>query len=152
MTKSGFLEYLKFVRTATRRLVAMIPEDQFNFRPQDNMFSIKELANHFIFAESMTRNGIVSDDWNPDTEEQMETVDAVVKLLDQTYARTLKAMKEFPEGKFLNKDVNPPGQPAIKAEVAFMGLILHEVHHRTQLFLYLKTLGLPLDSSTLFMP
>ncbi len=76
----------------------------------------------------------------------------IILIGDAVRKKTLEAMKEFPEGQFLNKEVQPPAQPTIKAEVAFLGMIMHEVHHRTQLFTYLKMLGLPVDSRTLFEP
>jgi uncharacterized damage-inducible protein DinB len=152
MTKRGFLAYFEFVRTATRRLVTLVPDEHLDYRPRDNMFSMRELLNHFAWAESMTRNGILEDRWAADSEEQRNSRDEILAALDASFTRTQESIREFPEGKFLNKDVHPPGQPVIKAEVAFLGLILHEVHHRTQLFLYLKTLGLPVDSSTLFTP
>jgi uncharacterized damage-inducible protein DinB len=74
--------------------------------------------------------------------EQKQSLDELITLLETTHAETMEKLGQFPD-----QDLNEPrfgskreGRP-LKAWRWLMAMTEHEIHHRSQLAVYLSLMG-----------
>jgi len=156
MTPQQFVAYVEGEFKPAPMLFSLIPNDKLDWRPKENMFTIRALIHHLSGRTGVY--GIVKGDWSPEKcwadadKPEKTTPELATKRLERALeeARTLLGRVNKPD--WDSKQVETPWGEKGTMEAVALGLIVnHFLHHKMQLFLYLKLLGVPVDTGVLYM-
>ncbi|MGA1204071.1 MAG: DinB family protein [Planctomycetota bacterium] len=172
MEWTGFLtDRVKEVYGATRGLLAQVEETSLDWRPGtgENWMSMGQLLAHLETACGFCMRGFVTGDWStPDggdiaemTEEEMlpsadrmpaaSGVEAVLEALAADEALALAMIAEAGEGDLAARQVTAPWDPRpAPLGVQLHFCVVHLEQHKAQLFFYLKSLGVPVHTGSLY--
>lgn len=130
-------------RQITRRVLAAIPNDQRDYRPDSHARSAWELGWHLANTDVQFLDGIAEGNFemrNPDEASKPKTVDELVAWYDENIGRGLDRVRQLsPEQ--LAQPVNFMGAFNFPAVVYLGFLNNHSIHHRGQLATYLRPMG-----------
>jgi uncharacterized damage-inducible protein DinB len=142
MTKDEILKYWGNVRKLTLRVFDKFPHDQFDFRPVVAVRSVAEQFDHILVNELFVRIGIMTEIWDlsPFKGERDLSRGALREKLYNENKKTLGLLRMLPEGRFIKSYNTPYG--TISGEAAIYEAIDEEIHHRGNLYTYLRLLGI----------
>ncbi|MBN1475311.1 DinB family protein [Candidatus Sumerlaeota bacterium] len=162
MNREQFLGYAAGIYGATRSVMKAVPPGMVQHRPRPEMMSIAQLIRHTASACASPIGAMLKGDFpKPEggelklpTVEEMEGYDTVQEALDHL-ARDEKQLRELimrlGEEEFQTREVHPPWLPKPVPVWLFSLMMLdHLSSHRVQLFQYLKSQGLPVNTMTLW--
>jgi uncharacterized damage-inducible protein DinB len=126
---------------ATRKLLACVPDDKFSWSPHEKSFTLGKLANHVaampgIGAVILKRAGIRP----PEVATRADLLASFDKHVASCREELAALTGERLAGKML---VNPGVEKNVWAVLRGRGLMNHLIHHRGQLTVYLRLLGVP---------
>lgn len=138
----------------TRHLLDRLPDASMTWRPHERSFSLAGLATHLAKLPHWGAQMLAHDDYDTNRggghTNERQTRAAVLELFDryhvewrQTFAATSDQMLSSP-WTLRRGDVVLESMPRIEAIERF--LLHHMIHHRGQLTVYLRLLGVPLPS------
>lgn len=143
-TIEDFIKYFDSIRRRTLNYVRLVPPDRLDWAPKEGEFTCADIIRHFSVSERMFIRVAMEGRWKyegHETEEK-QALDELMALLETSHAEALQKLKQFPD-----PDLNAPrfgpkgdGQP-LKAWRWLMVMAEHEIHHRSQLAVYLTLLG-----------
>jgi uncharacterized damage-inducible protein DinB len=142
MTKDAILKYWENVRKLTLRVFDLFPAEQFVFKPVNNVRSVAEQFDHILICELYARIGMLTGVWDK-TPFSGERDLGRNKLRDKLYdenKKTLGLFRMLPEGQFMKIYDTPFG--ALSGEAVIYETIDEEIHHRGNLYIYLRLLGI----------
>ena len=127
--------------SATRRVLAALPDDQMNWQPHEKGMKAGELAWHIATSDCYFLTGVVNGAFAPPAKmEQPASVAGIVAYYDQHFPALLEQAKNLTPDQAV-KELNFAGifvQPA----AIFLNLCNgHSIHHRGQLSTYLRAVG-----------
>jgi uncharacterized damage-inducible protein DinB len=140
-----FLKYFEKIRTRTARVVACIPPDQIEWRPAPGLFSLGDLVRHlaaterFMFGENVQGNISRYPGHGP---ELAAGHDSVMQYFQRMHAETVAILRQL-TALDLQRYCSTPGGVELPVWKWLRSMIEHEVHHRGQLYLMLRLLGVP---------
>ena len=142
MTKSQVLKYWVNVRKLTMKIFDLFPENKFDFRPTVDVRTVAEQFDHILVCELFTRIGIITHDWSlaPFLGERDLSRRKLRNKLYEEHEKTIGMLKLLPEGQLMKVYDTPFGD--ITGEVAILVGIDEEIHHRANLYTYLRILGI----------
>ena len=159
MTKSEFYKFaMESVRPA-EKLIGMVPADKLDWKPGPTFMSLGQLVCHLSDGLGGGFETLLSAKW-PSPEEmeagmKLENMpscgvqEALGKLeKDKKVLRT--ALDGISEADFTNRVVSVPWGWKAKLEILGLSFLGHFNNHKMQLFTYLKLLGLPVNTETLY--
>lgn len=130
------------IHLQTVRLMALAPDDQYDWKPHDTSMTLGALLNHFSQAEAGLVEAIITGIFPRDFgnyESTDELIAAFNKSHDEAVARVRAIADEAWEEK-----VAPFGPDRSFSRLDLLTISLeHEIHHRGQLYVYLRMLGCP---------
>lgn len=130
------------IHLQTVRLMALAPDDQYDWKPHDTSMTLGALLNHFSQAEAGLVEAIITGIFPRDFgnyESTGELIAAFNKSHDEAVARVRAIADEAWEEK-----VAPFGPDRSFSRLDLLTISLeHEIHHRGQLYVYLRMLGCP---------
>jgi uncharacterized damage-inducible protein DinB len=141
-TAKGLLDYLlPQVRqevATTRKVLAAMPSEHFDYKPSDRCMSGLELATHIAVAEAFFLRGIANGafEWKAI---EFKTPAEVLAFYNETIPPLLDQVSQLPASK-LAQDVTFASwtQPL----VTYLSFATsHGIHHRGQLSAYLRPMG-----------
>ncbi|MBD0382582.1 DinB family protein [Paenibacillus sedimenti] len=157
--KDLLFEEMELALTTTCSLLSLIKEDQWEYRPNENMRSLIELARHLVHVPAQELAIL--------QEQSMEQVRSLVisvmhlkdaAALSDVMHRGVAALKDYmnslDETELLYKSTAPffaKHQPAVQFKW-LMEITTHLYHHRGQMFTYMKQLDLPVSMRDLYGP
>jgi hypothetical protein len=124
VTKNDYYEFVMDAFRPAKTLIGMVPADKLDWRPGPKFMSLGQLINHLSEPMGDGLRCLITNKW-PFTPEQMEE-------------------------DFAQMPVSAPWGWKGKLEVLALSFREHFTNHKMQLFTYLKLLGLPVDTSTLY--
>jgi uncharacterized damage-inducible protein DinB len=135
----GFANEVK----TTSKILAAIPEDRRDYRPDPHARSAWELGWHMANTDVQFLDGIAEGNFamrNPSDADKPKTVKELVSWYDQNIARAVERIQQrTPEQ--LAQPVNFMGVFNFPA-VMYLGFVNnHSIHHRGQLATYLRPMG-----------
>jgi uncharacterized damage-inducible protein DinB len=142
MDTKTFLNVMDARFKRTRNAIAAIPSEKLDFRPTAEMRSARELVLHLMGNYNFLRAGMGENDWSLESFKlggEYSTTDAMVSEFDALYQRTREHLKLFPSDGFALR-VKPFGVEQKISSIA-QGIAEHEIHHRGQLYVYLRLMG-----------
>lgn len=139
-----FINYFASIRRRTLNYVYTIPADKIDWRPQAGELTCGDIIRHLAAAELMFAGAAVEGKWRyPDHEwdaERGSLVDAL-NTLETSHAATLKILATLSDADLAQPRPSLADGPPIKAWRLLMAMVEHEIHHRSQLAVYLSLLG-----------
>jgi hypothetical protein len=159
MTKNEFCEVVMEDFRPAEKLIAMVPVDKLNWQPGPTFMSLGQVICHLSDGLGGGLEMMLSGQW-PSMEEMEEGMklenlpscspqEALDKLeKDKKILR--RVLDGMSEEDFTNKVVSVPWGWKAKMERMAIGFLEHFTNHKMQLFIYLKLLGLPVNTQTLY--
>ena len=155
MTPQQFIAYAKDEFKPGPTLCRLVPKDKLDWKPRENVFTFRELLHHLTSRTGIY--GIVTGDWSPEKcwadayDPKTVTPDIAVKRLGHAVDEIEKLLAGVKQVDWETKVVTLPWGMKGTMEVICHGLIIaHFLNHKMQLFLYLKLIGLPVGTDTLY--
>jgi len=141
---TDFIKYFDSIRRRTLNYVRVVPPDRLAWSPNSGEFTCAEIIRHFIASEKMFVRVVTEGRWNYESHEaeSKQSLDELIALLESTHVEAMEKLGKFPD-----QDLNAPrygpkeeGHP-LKAWRWLMAMTEHEIHHRSQLAVYLSLMG-----------
>ncbi len=159
MDKAGFLTFYMGIHRPSAKLVGLAPEDSLAWRPAEaNMMNLGQLLRHL--ADCPRHLATAARDAFPPPAEFARGNEsgvlngaspaAAARLLEANYAQAVQAIEALSEDDFQGKTVTVPWGPPAPMHMALLAMAMHQSNHKMQLFLYLKILGLDVNTRTLY--
>jgi uncharacterized damage-inducible protein DinB len=149
MTPQDFLHRLMHVNRGVRRLVELAPEDRFAWAPHAAMMTLGRLCGHLVTLEEWQLRGLLTGDWQA-SPPIPTTKAAMLGASTSQDAYLDKTLGQMEAAEFFSRTVATPWGAKDTLEGHALFLMQHAVHHRTQLFLYLKQLDFDIGMTELW--
>jgi uncharacterized damage-inducible protein DinB len=145
------MKYLDLTRTLimerrfSYNIYNAIPKDRGDYRPREEMKTIAGQLSHIGACEEWLVQGLRHDNWGFDvfTDRPERTVEEALAFMEFSRQRLMSLVDEL-QDEGLDRPVGP--NPFFSAQMARGNVILvalpHECHHRGQLVVYLRLLGI----------
>jgi len=137
--KSSLLDEFEEEMQATRKVLERVPDDQFEWRPSEKSFTLGKLANHIaaipgVAVVFLKHQGVRP----PEAANSAE----LLASFDKHVAACREQLENMSEERLAGKMLVLPGvERPVFAVLQGRGLLNHLIHHRGQLTVYLRLLG-----------
>lgn len=138
------LEHLDRNRAVTLEVLRLIPEGMINWRPSDGLRSFGQHLVHVAKTEEFYIHGLFEGSWNSYNvvEGGRPGRDVIRKRLRESRWSTLKKLREANK-RDLWTVPSVPNLPVQWPVISWLWyLVEHEVHHKAQIFIYLREIGI----------
>jgi len=146
------ITYWDNVRKVTLDYLDSYPPHELDFRPSPSVFTARQQFQHIIASEVMFVRGWTEHVWDYPWRdgkwvatdviepESLQTIDGIRRFYTSIHAKTVGYLRS------LSPDTNGLVIATHKGEFSIEGMVLYaideEIHHRAQLGLYMRLLGL----------
>ena len=159
MTKSEFYDAVMGNYPPVEKMIGLIPADKLDWRPGPTFMSFGQVICHLSDGLGSGFEMLLSNKW-PAMEEMEEGMklenlpscspQEALDKLEKDKGILRQALDGVSEEDFANKVVSVPWGWQAKIERMGVSFLQHFTNHKMQLFTYLKLLGLPVDTQTLY--
>ena len=154
MKKEAFCQYCIDSYRPVENMLKMIPADKLDWKPGKSFMSFGELIAHICDGIGSELKMLVTGDWPKHSPESLmptcTAAEGLAKLeKDKSVLRELIA--GISEEDFENREVTTPWGMSGTIEKMGFDFREHFTNHKMQLFTYLKLLGLPVNTQTLYL-
>ena len=127
----------------TKKVIAAVPQDKCEWRPDRKAKTALELAWHVPTAEIMFLDGIIAGAFTmPDSEPAPPgTIADVLAFYEKSHTDRVAKLKALSGEQLAKTVILVPGVLELPAVMYLNLLILHTAHHRGQLSVYLRPMG-----------
>jgi uncharacterized damage-inducible protein DinB len=161
MNKQEFIEMMQKTQAPLEHMVEMIPDDKLDWAPGGDFMTVGQLLKHLSDNWCVVKM-MATNEWPfSDPEEMIEamklenmptcTKDEAWSAMEKDLSNAVDFIEnELSEEDFFNKRISAPwgfDGPIWKAVLMAKE---HQVNHKMQLHIYLKQLGLPVNTETLY--
>lgn len=160
MNKADFVALMQRTQAPLKKMVEMVPDDKLDWAPEKNCMTVAQVLKHLSENWCIVKM-MVTGEW-PFTPEELAGAMKLENLPTCTKAEAIAALDkdlndavayvgdEVSEEEFFNKKVSAPWGFEGEIWKAVLMAKEHQVSHRMQLHLYLKLLGQPVSTETLY--
>jgi len=159
MTKNDFYEIVMQSVRPTEKLIGMVPADKLDWKPGPAFMNIGQVICHLSDGLGVGLEMVLSGKWPP-----MEEMEAGMKLenmptcgiqealgkIEKDKMALRSALDSLSEVDFTHRVVSVPWGWTAKFEIMSVAFLGHFNNHKMQLFIYLKLLGLPVNTESLY--
>ncbi len=134
---------LKNESRTTRAVLAAVPKDRLDYRPDPSTRTANELLRHIASADNFFLKSVADGAFVPGSvkiPEDVKTPEEVAEWYGQEHAKNFEAVSQL-SGEQLIRMVDFRGAFQRPAYVFLQSGLLHVVHHRGQLSTYLRPMG-----------
>jgi uncharacterized damage-inducible protein DinB len=159
MTKDEYYDFAMQAYQPALTMIGMAPADKLDWRPAPNFMSLGQLICHLSDGLGEGLRFLITGNW-PTMEEMAEgmrlenlpacTVAEARAKLEKDQATLREVLAGLSAEDFAQKVVTVPWGVQGKLEKMALHFREHFTNHKQQLFTYLKLLGLPVDTTTLY--
>ena len=161
MTKNEYYDFVLEAYRPAEALMRMVPRDKLDWRPGPKFMSLGQLIHHLADGVGVGLRCLLNDDWPFKGEEEMMEqmklenlpscgVEEGLKKLEDDKSVLRQVLGGVSEADFSQKVVSAPWGTKGKIERMAIDFREHFTNHKMQLFMYLKVLGLPVNTETLY--
>ncbi|HSF16374.1 MAG TPA: DinB family protein [Vicinamibacteria bacterium] len=142
-TIEPFLDYYEKVRSRTKRVISLVPDESFDRSPVPGKFTFADLVRHlaaierFMYAENV--RGYPSR-YEGCGKELADGREEVMRFFDTCHEESLQIFRRLTPAELRSKCTTPAGSP-ITVWKWLRLMIEHEIHHRGQIYTYLGLMG-----------
>lgn len=118
------------------------PNDKYDWKPADSAMPLGELMNHLYIAESLFIDSAMTGGFKPENlPKAINDTDELIAAFDQLHQEGVAKIAALtPEQ--MGETIAPFGPEKAMPRSFLMNVMLeHEIHHRGQLYTYLRILG-----------
>jgi hypothetical protein len=156
--KDEYFQYTMEAFKPTETLLKMVPADKLDWKPGPSFMTMGHLIHHLSGGIGAELRMAIDSSW-PKPEEMAEmmkqtpscSVAEGLARLEQDKSALRDLLAGMTEEEFADKIVTVPWGWKCTMEKMALNFRDHFVHHKMQLFTYLKLLGLPVNTETLYM-
>lgn len=144
----SFVDYYRKTRQVTKQFIRIIPHDRLDWSYMPGKFTIGDLVRHIaaierdVFAEVAIGN---KPRYKGCGKELADGYYNIVSYFDEMHAQSVAIFRSIPAGA-LEKKINSLDGKEIQLKSFLRALIVHEVHHRAALCIYLNLIGVSTPS------
>lgn len=148
ITIDTFLSYYERTRQVTSKVIETIPRDKLDWTYKANKFTIADLVRHLAAIERCVFAEIVSG--NPPSykgcgKELADGYDNIVSYFNKMHLQSVEIFKTLSD-KALRRKVRALDGKEIEIRNFLRALMVHEIHHRGVLCIYLNLLNIETPS------
>jgi len=139
----SFIDYFDGIRRRTLHFIDAIPADKIDWLPFEGEFSFGDLIRHLAATEDMFVGALVDGKWKyagHKTEEKQER-DVAVTFLKSTHQESMNRLSTLSDSS-LNEGRRSLSGQEVKTWRLLMAMVEHEVHHRSQIAMYLTLINI----------
>ena len=148
----AYQKELEMEAQSTKKLLALVPEEKFDWKPHEKSMTFNHLASHITESLAWIDVTINQDElaFDPGSYQPWIAKDRadLVSTFDANVAKALELMKDVPDENMMRPwSMKIGGQVAFsmpKAAVLRVFIFSHMIHHRGQLTVYLRLNDIPL--------
>ncbi|MFN7927596.1 MAG: DinB family protein [Blastocatellia bacterium] len=130
------------VHNQSTKIMKAAPNDKYDWKPADTAMPLGELMNHLYVAESLFIDSAMTGGFKgEDLPKPINDTDELIAAFDKLHQEGVAKIASLtPEQ--MNEIVAPFGPDKAMPRSFLMNVMLeHEIHHRGQLYTYLRILG-----------
>jgi uncharacterized damage-inducible protein DinB len=118
-------------------------EKDYDFKPTPEIFSFKELLFHIINSEAGFTDLIKTGTWtmNKYPAVNYKNKQEIINLINTAHSISLATLQELSEDQ-LQKKIKTPWGTEMTTSMLMWGMRDHMIHHRGQLFVYVRLKGI----------
>ena len=159
MTLHNYLSYVESQLKPTESLFRLVPMENIDWKPMEKLFTAGQLMSHIGGGLRVYGNGIANGNWGftsmreifvrNRTQDSLSVEEAVRKLYTchTEFATLLGALSEE---EFQNGEVDTPQLGRVPRWRIAMLCVEHHLNNKAELFMYLKLLGVDVNTGTLY--
>lgn len=160
MTLKDYLSYYDYLIKSTEILFQQVPPEKIDWKPTENSFTIGQQMAHLVGSIEVYAHGITTGEWGFKSMRERflmnrhtptVSVDEAIKLLHQNHAEFRRLVGGLSEEEFSRGEIDSPqlGGSFSRWRIGLLG-IEHHLNHKAELFMYLKLLGVKVNSGHLY--
>lgn len=160
MTKNEFYDCVMEAYRPAEALIRMVPADKLEWRPGPNFMSLGQVICHLGEGMGSELRCLFTGQWPHTMEQMMElmklenypscAVEEALSKLEKDKTVLREFLDSLSEEDFTHKVVSAPWGMGGKMERMAISFLEHFTNHKMQLFTYLKLLGFPVHTGTLY--
>ncbi len=138
-----FVQYFDGIRCRTINYIRTVPADRLDWSPKEGEFTCADIVRHLAAAEKMFVGAVVEGRWKyPGHERGTESsLDELVTQFEAVHAEAMNSLRTLDDAA-LSRERPTLNGPNAKVWRLLMAMVEHEVHHRSQLAMYLTLMGI----------
>ncbi len=147
--KEFFLNYWKKEAAATRKVIARIPQEKSDYRPDPKARTAREIAWLLVHEETALADGLEKGAFEWVEIPAPAKMQEIVAEYDRQHDAIAKRLHAIPAAKFEEKMPFLFGGQEVMRETGYdmaWGFLLDQIHHRGQLSTYLRPMGAKVPS------
>jgi uncharacterized damage-inducible protein DinB len=159
MTRKEFIEYYKSACNPMISMMKMAPQDKLDWKPNDKSWTLGQLLEHSSHTPDAITAALTSS-FPPFEEMQkmmanslsnpkMSGIDAA-KAFEAARDRIVAGLNNLSDADYSNKQLSLPWGVQGSAAMILQAMVDHQNNHKHDLFTYLKQIGLPVNTMTLY--
>jgi uncharacterized damage-inducible protein DinB len=141
---ADFIKYFESIRRRTLNYIRVVPADRLGWSPKEGEFTCADIIRHFAASERMFVGVVINGCWNYEghASDQQQGLDELLALLESTHSKAMSTLEQLSDQGLNEPRYGPKreGYP-LKAWRWLMAMTEHEIHHRSQLAVYLSLMG-----------
>jgi uncharacterized damage-inducible protein DinB len=159
MTLRNYLSYFDDVMKPTEGLFRLIPVEKIDWKPTENSFTLGQQIAHMSGAIGVYAHGIARGEWGFKSMRERFvqnrytpslTVEEAIQLFTASCAEFRTAVGSLSEEDFAHGEVDTPQLGRVpRWRIAVLALE-HHINHKAEVFMYLKLLGVKVNTSHLY--
>lgn len=154
--KELLFDELNLIFRTTSGLVQRIQDDQWDYRPKEEMRNLKQLVQHLVLVPTQDLLILQESDEQKVYQAAEEIADETnVDKLISVMRKGLEDLREYMNGlsdrDFLEKATRPFYHDHASVQAKWLiEIVTHAMHHRAQVFTYMKQLGHDISMADLY--
>ncbi len=139
---SAFVDYFEGIRRRTMNYIKAIPADRVDWSPREGELTCGDIARHLAAGEKMFANVVAEGCWKYVGHDKKiaGSLDEILVYLHACHVESMNVLRAVDDAQ-LNAPRPSLKGPPVKAWRWLMAMVEHEVHHRSQLAVYLTLMG-----------
>ena len=139
---NSVINYFGSIRRRTIHFIQAVPTDKIDWAPQKNEFSCGDIVRHLAATELMFVNAVVLGIWSYSghSRDLGASLSETASYLEACHLKAITRLEGLSSSKLHMRQPSINGSP-VKAWRLLMAMVEHEVHHRSQLAVYLTLMG-----------
>lgn len=134
------------IHKQTARLMAVAPDGKYDWKPSETAMTLGELMNHLWISEWGLVEAAISGGFPKERPAKIGSTAEMVAAFDKSHADLVDKVKAL-SAEQLAAEIAPFGpEKKMSRAVLLQFLHEHEIHHRGQLYVYLRMVGCEVPS------
>jgi uncharacterized damage-inducible protein DinB len=139
----SFIAYFEGIRRRTLTYIRTLPGDRLGWSPRAGEFTCGEIVRHLAAAEQLFVGVVVEGRWRyaGHTHDPAQGLDTLLADLEAGHAAAMARLRAMDDAALSEPRPTLDG-PSTRTWRLLRAMVEHEIHHRSQLAVYLALMGL----------